>query len=140
MAKAAYDAIAARLGATWASTDGNVLPVLNVNKDGQSPADGGPFLALEFPVTNEKQFTLGAPGSNFWKQECVFIVVINEQRGIGNARARGWADELDALYRGQQFSDVRCFEASGPVINDANDLGNYFQLRIAIRYEFFVTG
>src|SRR6185437_9022672 len=130
MAKVAYDAIAERIGSSWTSVDGNALVVQDINKDEQPSADGTAFIALEFPLTSERQFTIGDPGNNFFKQECVFIIVINEERSKGTSRALGWADELAALYRGKIFSNVQCFEVSGPAINDKNDLGNYFQIRL----------
>lgn len=140
MAKSAVDAFAARLGATWTSNDSTVLSVLGINDAGQSPATGAPFIELTFPVLNERQFTIGAPGSNFYRQEGVARIVVNAKRGKGTDAVLGWCDELAALFRGKLFDNVQTFEVSGPVINDGNDLGHYFQASIAVRYWFYVTG
>lgn len=140
MAKAVADAIEARLGATWTSTDGTVLTVIGRNGQGMPPADLTPHIEIEYPITNESQLTLGDPGNNFYRQEGVFRLIVNEVRGLGASRARGWADELAALFRGQTFSSVACFDVDGPVEDESNDDGAWFKLAIAVRYWFYVTG
>ena len=140
MSKAVMDAALARLGATWTSTDGTALAVLDLNAAGEPPASGSPFIAVELPVANERQLTLGSPGSNQWKEEGAIRIVVNDQRGAGIARIEGWVDELRALFRGQYLSNIQFFEANAGVINDSNDLGNYFQMSFTVRFWAFVTG
>ena len=95
MAKSAVDAFSTRIGTTWTSNDGTVLSVLGINDAGQSPATGAPFIEVTFPVLNERQFTIGAPGSNFYKQEGVARIVINQKRGKGLDDVLGWAERFD---------------------------------------------
>lgn len=140
MADAVADAVEGYIGAAWTAADGIVLPVVGLNSQGQGPADGSPFIEIEYPVRNETQRTLGDPGNNLFKEEGGFRVIVNEQRGGGTARSRAWIDELRALFRGKYIPPIQCFEASGPVTNDANDLGNFWQLSISIRYWTFVPG
>jgi len=140
MAKAAFDAIEARIGASWTSNDGTVLPVIGLSTSTPSPSDGTPFLEFDYPVNNERPFTFGDPGNNFYRQECVFRIIVNETIGIGLDRLFGWADELAALYRGKAFSSVQCFEASIGPVDDRGLNANYVQIAIAVRYWFYVTG
>jgi len=133
-------AVEARLGTKWASQDGNALPVIGLNTQGGAPADGSPHIEVTYPVAKETQLTFGAPGANQWKEEGAFRIIVNEQRAIGTERARGWLKELAILFRGQFFSGVQCFAVSPPLMNDGNDLGNYWQMSIAVEYWFFRVG
>ncbi len=138
---AVADAVESHIGgAVWTAGDGNVLAVLGLNSDGQSPADGSPFIEIEYPVRNERQVSLGSPGNNHFKEEGAFRVVLNERRGIGMQRARTWIDELRTLFRGQRIDPIVCFEATGPVINNSNDLGDYWQMSFVVRYWTYVIG
>lgn len=141
MADAVADAVEAKIGSSWTSADGNVLPVRLLNEQGDPPADGSPFIVIEYPVRNETQQSLGSPGSNYFKEEGVFRIVVNERRTFGTTRVRSWVDELRTLFRGQNLSTtVQCFEASGPAITEANDLGNYWQMSFVVRYWAYATG
>lgn len=141
MADAVADAVEAQIGSTWTSSDATALVVRGLNAEGEPPADGSPFIAIEYPVRNETQQSLGNPGSNFFKEEGFFRIIVNEQRGRGTSRVRAWITELRALFRGQNLSStVQCFEASGPAITDANDLGNYWQMSFVVRYWTYATG
>lgn len=142
--KAVVDAVEARLATNgaWMSIDGNALPVIGMNTEGEAPADGRPHIEVTYPVANERQLTLGSPGSNQWKEDGAFRIIINERRGIGIARANGWAEELATLFRGVALASgaIQCFGASPPVINSGNDLGNYWQMSFVVAYWFFRIG
>lgn len=140
MADALADAVEGRLGATWTSVDSTALPVVALNGQGETPLDGSPFIEIEYPVRNESQRTLGAPGANHFKEEGVFRIIVNERRTIGTQRVRAWITELRALFRGQFIDPVQCFEASGAVINNGNDLGNYWQMSFTVRYSTWNFG
>lgn len=133
--KAVADAVEARLAANW-----NTTPIFGINEQGMTPGDGSPFVAVQYPVQGENQLTLGSPGANHYREAGAFRVVVNEQRGIAAARALGWCDTLRALFRGQYFDGVQTFAPSPPVINDANDLGNYFQVSFAVPYRYYIVG
>lgn len=140
--KAVVDAVEARLGTSWASADGNTLPVLGLNSSDQRPADGSAFIEITYPVANEEWLTVGAPGSNTFREEGAFRIIVNEERTRGMARAQGWIDELRALFRGVQLLSgyMQCFSAPPAVINDDNDLGNYFQFSFSVPYTYQITG
>ena len=140
--KAVIDAIEAVIGSTWSSVDGNVLPVIGLNGQSQPPADGSPHIEIEYPVANETWLTMGDPGNNQFREDGAFRLIINEERSLGIGRAQAWVDELRALYRGKAFLSgaLQCGPASAPVINDANDLGNYFQFTFAVTYRFYLFG
>ena len=141
--KAVSDAIEARIGSTWTGADGIVLRVLALNSNADArPADGSPFIEVTYPVSNEQWLTIGSPGSNTFKEEGAFRVILNESRAVGLARASTWIDELRTLYRGVSLLSgaLQCFEAPPAAINDANDLGNYYQFSFAVPYRYFFQG
>lgn len=139
--KAVSDAVEAQIGTTWTSIDGTPLQVLGLNSSGQGPASGSPHIIVTYPVANERQFSIGAPGSNDWAEDGAFRIIVNAARGQGTSIPLGWCDELRALFRGKTLSDtVQCHEAGPPVMNDANDLGNYYQFSFAVVYRYYITG
>lgn len=133
MAKlAVVTAVEARLAAAW-----TLCPIIGGLSDDDRPAstDGTvtPFIAIQYPVANAEQLTLGAPGANFWREEGAFRIVIHVARGAG-ATGLAWADEVAALYRGKNFDGVQTFAPSSPAIDDRNDDGLYLRLSFAVPY------
>lgn len=127
--KAVIDAVEARLAANWTST-----PYFGGNVTGDPPIDGSPYLIVQFPVANGQQITVGAPGNNVYREEGVIRFVLHVQRGQGLSQGLGWADALAAIFRGQKFSGVNCWAPSPPVLDDANDRGNFEVLSFVIPY------
>jgi hypothetical protein len=133
---AVVNAVSARLGATWSG-----LKVQGPNTIEDAPDDGSPFLALQFLVANTEQISFGAPGSNIWREEGVFRIVVNAARDqAGAAQALAWADDIAALFRGKQFGGVVTFAPSAGPLDDRNDNGNFFQLSVAVPYQFDLIG
>jgi len=129
--EAVVNAVAARLAANW-----NKVPLVGVNLNESAPADGSPFIVVQYPIANEEQISVGSPGANIWREEGVFRLVIHAERGGGVAQGLQWADELRTLFRGKHFDGVETFAPSPPAIDDSNDIGNYFQLSVAVPYQF----
>ncbi|NVO13899.1 MAG: hypothetical protein HXX10_07670 [Rhodoplanes sp.] len=128
-------AVEALLAANWTTT-----PILGTNTAGQPPADGGPFVAVQYPVARENQHSFGAPGSNAYKETGAFRIVLNIPRGEGLPQALAWADTLRAVFRGVDTAGVSMFAPSPPVTNDANDLGSYYQISFAVPYWYWLFG
>lgn len=124
--KAVVDAVSGRLGETW-----NGLPVglPNANDD----ASGNAFLALQFPVANNRRMTLDR---GRYREEGAFRIVINGERAVGLAQVLQWADGLAALFRDQAFDGVVCGVPGTPFIDDRNDSGNFFQVAVVFPYHF----
>lgn len=133
--KAVVDAVEARLAANWSA-----CPVYGLNSEAETPADGSPFLVVQYPVARSEQMSVGSPGANLWREEGAIRIVIHAQRGEGAADGLTWADELAALFRGKIFDGVTAWAPSPPVIDANNESGNYFALAIAIPYQFDLIG
>lgn len=131
--KAVIDAVEARLAANWTRT-----PVVSLNR-GQEPQDGTAFLRATYVDPRERQFTLGDPGNNVWKEEGTIRLVLEAKNGIGAEQAATWCDELAVLFRGQYFAGVQCFEAVSPPFDNATK-GNYYELPVRVRFTYFRNG
>lgn len=129
--KAVMDAIAARLAASWTAT-----PVDTLNSVGDPPADGSPFLTVQYPIASEEQITVGAPGNNVFRESGVIRFVLSIQRGLGVDQGMSMVDMLRVLFRGKQFDGVTTWGASPPVLDDRNDSGNYWTLSLVVPYYF----
>lgn len=135
--KAVVDAVEARLTSYWTAT-----PFIGFNTQGAAPTDGSEFLSVQYPVANGEQITIGAPGNNLWREEGVIRFVLNVKRGVAGAvgQGLGWADTLASLFRGKQFSHVSTYAPSSPILDDSNDVGNYWQLSFAVPYYTDIFG
>lgn len=140
--KLVVDAVEARLAAYW----NNRTPIYGLNKplEGEAPKDSkglpAPFLQVTYPVANSSQLTVGAPGSNWWREEGAIRIEINMRRASGTAEGLTWADELAKLFRGKEFGGVQTFAPSSPVQDPNNDAGNFYVLSFAIPYQADILG
>lgn len=141
VAKAVVDAVEARLGGSyWTSIDGTAVPVFGINTVGQTPIDGSPYLEVQYPIADENQITVGAPGSNVFREDGSIRFVLNVQRGLGIEQGLAWIEEIRALFRGKQFSGVNVWGVSSPVIDKTNDAGNYWMLAIVALFYTDILG
>ena len=124
-------AVAARLAANWTHT-----PVIGPNIGGTVPADGSAFLALTFPVSNEAMISTGSPGSNVYREDGAFRLVLSVPVGLGLDPYLAWIDELRTLFRTATFDGVLTWEAPPAAIDDEADAGGYLRLSVAIPYQF----
>lgn len=139
MASAAVrSAVEARLAANWAHT-----PIRAPNPSlAGVPADGSAFVSVQYPLANEEQMTIGAPGANIWRETGAFRVVLAVPAATDLAVAL-WPARLDALraaFRGKVFDGVRTYEASPPIVDGATDDGAYALLSFAVVYDHDITG
>lgn len=129
-------AVDAKIAANWPH-----CPIRALNAaDGAVPADRGAFLVVQYPVAAEDQASIGAPGSNLWREEGAFRVALAVPRGKGLGAWPGRLDALRAALRGQVFDGVRTYNADPPVIDDGSDRGAFVLLSFAVAYEFDVFG
>lgn len=110
--KTVVDAVKARLAANFTA-----VPLLVDNVDSAGPDDGSPYLELQFPVANEQQITVGAPGRNVFREEGAFRLVLSVRTGDPLDQALTWIDQLRALFRGKQFAGVTTY-APSPAVQD----------------------
>jgi hypothetical protein len=127
-------AVQARLAAGWSH-----CPVqADLNTGDRLPA--APFLTVLYPLSNAVQMSVGAPGANIWREEGVFLLVLEVERGRGTSDYQPWADELAALFRGKNFDGVQTFAPTSSPLGDDNEDGNFFKLSVAVPYQFDLIG
>lgn len=133
--KAVMDAVAARVAANWTRAT-----VFTSNLEAEVPSDLSPFLVIEYPIGNEGQITIGATGSNIFREMGAIRFVLCVRAGSGLDPWTQYVDELRALFRAKQFEGVNTWAADPPVINDQSDVAGYFELAFAVPYYFDITG
>lgn len=129
--KQVVDAVAARLAASFSS-----CPVIEQNSTADGPADGGPFVLVQYPVAQSEQRSIGAPGANVWREMGAIRFVIHTPRGSGLAPALTIAGELAALFRGARFDGVRTYAPTSPTTDDENDQASMFLASLSVPYDF----
>lgn len=112
------DAVKARLAANFSACS-----VLDQDTAGSAPADGSVYLVLQFPVANERQITIGAPGHNVWREEGAFRLLISVRTGDPLDGANTMLDLARALFRGKQFAGVTTYAPSPAVQADPEFAG-----------------
>jgi hypothetical protein len=124
--KAITDAAAARLAANW-----NTTPILKLNEDMGTPADGSPWIRLQFPVSNDIQTVLGRG----YRATGAFRIVVATGIGEGISDSMNWCEQIATIFRNQKFDGVECLT---PTIGEGIDDGNYFIATVIVpfRYEY----
>jgi hypothetical protein len=124
-------AVSARLAAGF-----NLCPVYEVNVQSESPADGSPYLQIQYPVAFEEQASIGSPGSNRFREEGVIQFEIMTPLGSGTATALTIAAVLRTLFRNQYFEGVRTYVPNTPTFGDSNDVAGTFKAFFSVPYDF----
>lgn len=129
--QAVVAAVEARLKANWTQ-----CTVVDRNRQEQPPADGTPYLIVQFPVAQETQISIGAPGNNVFREEGAIRLVLHARRGRGIAEALAWIEQLRDLFRGRQFAGVNTWAPAAAVEDDVNESGTYYRFAFAVPYYF----
>jgi hypothetical protein len=129
---AVVTAVEARLAANWTDT-----PVISPNVTGDTPPDGSPFVTLQFPVAVETHVGMANVGNRTFREEGTIRFVLTIARVLGQSVGLKYCDDLAALFRATQFDGVSTFAASPPIVNNANDEGNYWVMSVSIPYYFY---
>ncbi len=127
--QAVVDTVESYLAANWSA-----VPVFGENVEGATPTNGSPFILVQYPFMTSQQISIGAPGSNLWRDEGAFRIVIHVERGKGTKQGRQWADQLADLFRGKDLTVIQTSAPSAPVTDDRNDAGSYWKLSFAVPY------
>jgi hypothetical protein len=134
MASAAVvTAVEARLVANWTDT-----PIISPNITGDTPADGSPFLTLQFPVATEVHVGMADVGNRTFREEGTIRFVLTIARVLGQGVILKYCGDLAALFRAVQFDGVSTFAASPPVLTNENDQGNYWVMSVSVPYYFYI--
>lgn len=111
----------------------------NSDLEERDPDVEGAFVVLEFPAGDASQMTLGAPAQNWWQENSVFSMHIFYPHGTDAGQARGYADTLAAVFRGQQFDGVNCRAPSPP--NPGESMKGAWQaLTVTTPYYYRIQG
>ncbi|ETR75067.1 hypothetical protein X566_20130 [Afipia sp. P52-10] len=127
-------AFRARLAANWSR-----CAVKDDNNTLQEPP-APPFIEVLFPVASAQQMSVGAPGANLWREEGGCLLVLNIERGAGAKDWAPWADELAAIFRGKNFDGVQTFAPTSAEFENSNEDGNFYQIGVAITYQYDLIG
>jgi hypothetical protein len=125
--KPVADAVEARLVANWHET-----PFIPYDTLAQPPDNAEAFVVIQYPVANAVRPVLGRV---FWDEGAIRIV-LNVQRGIGQAQGLLWSDMLKDIYRSVKFDGVETFVPDGPVVDDTIENGNWVEYSIVVPYRF----
>lgn len=129
--KAVEDAVNARLSANWTTT----AIVLDDTTDA-GPGDGSAYVTVEYPVGQENQITIGAPGNNVFRETGAFRILLIAPTGAGKDQALIWMDQLRAIFRSKQFTGVTTFAPSPGIETPANYRAGKYVLSCAVPYQF----
>jgi hypothetical protein len=133
---AVVEKVEERIGATWSPAAGGfVLPVISPNTASEPPTEG-PFITLQFPVASSGHVGLAGVGNRTFLEDGAFRIVLAYPKGAGVNEALQWMRELRALFRAWQSGDLKTYDPSPPIDNDANDDGNYYVLSTSVPYEY----
>lgn len=133
MPSAAVDAaFKAKLTSDW-----TLSPVIGINGVTEPPASDNAFLVVQYPVVNGEKPVLH--GRYF--EEGAARLVLNVRSGLGLDTVLPWADTLAGLFREfRPGGGFETFTPSAPIINDANDDGNWFELSVIVPYRYQFSG
>jgi hypothetical protein len=121
---------------TYLKANFTLCTILDQDQAAQPPADGSTFLTLQFPVANEQQITIGAPGNNVWREAGAFRLVMSVRIGDPLSLPNSWLDQARALFRGKQFSGVTTYAPSPAVEGDPQFAGGTrVELTSAVPYQ-----
>jgi hypothetical protein len=126
--KTVEDAVEARLRALWTQ-----CPILTENVEQEAPADGGPYLLLQFPVSDVRRWAMN---SRRYREEGGFRIVIHLPRQTGMARMRDWGEQLRLMFLDVKFDGINCRVPTDPFTDDDSSEGRYFHGSIVVPYDF----
>jgi hypothetical protein len=117
------------------ATDWTATPVLKANGDNETP-DANAWLELQFPIGNGSQAF-----QRRYFEDGAARFVLNIKTGTELADGLALADELAALFRTQKLANgLETFAPSGPIVDNSNDNGNWFELSVIVPYRYQFDG
>jgi hypothetical protein len=127
-------AVDARIATYWAGT------YLGLNESAETPADGGAFLTVQYPLANATQISIGSPGAEVFREEGGIRFVYSIPRGSGVAYWQGLLEALLGHFRAAKFDGVNTWAPTSPVFDNSNDQGTYWLLAAVVPYFADVLG
>jgi hypothetical protein len=130
--KAVSDAVKAIVETAWAGR----TPILDINVEGETPADGSAFLTIQYPIGSEEHIGMAGVGNRTFRESGAIRLVLSVPRGSGLDQAQTWCEVLRDAIRAQQVGHLRTGSPSPPFQNDSNDQGQYYVLSIVCEYDY----
>lgn len=123
--------VAARLAANWSTT-----PIIGLNTQGETPADGSPFMLVDYPLADVERMSIG---TRLYRETGGFRLVLHIERGSGIATGLTQSEALAAIFRDQKFGAglaVNTLAPGSPIIDERNESGAYVRLITVVIYTF----
>lgn len=130
-AAAVEAAFRAKLAADWTTS-----VVIGINGVTEPPETGNAFLVVQYPVVNGEKPVLHGK----YLEEGAARLVLNVRSGLPLETVLPWADSLATLFREYRIPGFETFTPSPPILNDANDDGNWFELAVIVPYRYQFAG
>lgn len=128
--KAVVDAVKAMLASF------TTVPLIDPNTGSETPADGGAFMTLQFPISGEDHIGMADVGNRTFRESGAIRLVLSVPRGQGIDQAGEWCETLRDLLRAKQVGHLRTRSPSPANQNDDNDQGQYYVLSIVCEYDY----
>lgn len=103
------------------------------------PKELQPWVAAQFPGGTEEQMSIGAPGSNTWREDGTIFIHYVVPTGTGIRDSLLAAEELRDLFRGKIISGVNFYRADPPSAEKGATIltgGNWYGVSFAVDYDF----
>ena len=128
-------AVEAYVAAHWTAT-----PIVGLNAGGGVPRRNTPFMAIEYPIADEEQISIGAPGSNVFRETGAFRIVLLIPAGVSLGTWPAAIDALRAALRGKSFGGLVTWAVPPPTLSERSDRGAYLEMSFVVPYRFDTLG
>lgn len=112
---------------TWPAVTPNELAA-------SSPAQK--FLLVEYPASFEERLDIGQDATAQYREEGGIRLSLHLLDLAGLSDANTAAESLRDLFRDTEFDGVVTFEASGPAFDKDNKRGAFYQVPVAVPYQY----
>jgi hypothetical protein len=130
-AKAVADFFETYLAANWTET-----VIVGYDTVADTP-DVDAFVVQQYPVVLGTHPVLG----RHFFEEGVYRLVLNVNRGIGQAQGLLWSDQLRVLFNNVRFSSsLETLTPDGPIVDDNNEEGDWIAYAVIIPYRYQYNG
>lgn len=120
-----HAAIEARLSANWTTT-----PIKFDNVD-YKPTTQAAWIELQIATGEQSAVSLGGIGATLYRNVGIISITVNVPLNSGGRTAKGYADSIAAIFRGQQFSSITC---RGATITQIGEVDGWFKYNVSIPY------
>jgi hypothetical protein len=133
------DTVDAYLEANWPHIA--TCPIIGENEPQEAPVQDDPavvkaFLLVQYPVSNTEKPSIN---ERTYQEEGGVRIVINLERGAGDALMREYGETITELFRNVWIGDIEFLVPSEPFTDDRSDEGVYFTGAMVCPYRYVYT-